>query len=189
MKKISIAVATVLLAGVASSWAQTNAFVVDIKGTVTQANGTKVLIKDVTKGVSGLATSTNGVLVAIISQDFNVIEIDEVDPVSGTTVNPIAASARVAILDSGAFNADLESIGDGDNGAVTNFPAGVPNFAGDLMVTGKIGKGTKASTSATVSGVWNDSVNGDGSQPAAIFKGTIKSTGTNAVPTDCCVTF
>jgi len=162
---------------------------VDIKGTVTQANGTKVLIKDVAKGHSGLATSTNGVLVAIISQDFNVIEIDEVDPVSGTTVNPIAATARVAILDSGVFNADLESIGDGDNGSVTNFPAGVPNFAGDLMVTGKIGKGTKASASATVSGVWNDPVNGDTGQPAAVFKGTIKSTGTITVPVDCCVSF
>src|SRR6266404_965538 len=169
MKRIHVAVATVLLAGATSSWAQTNAFAVSIKGTITKADGTKVLIKDVSKGVSGLATSSNGVLVAIISQDFNAIEIDEVDPVSGTTVNPIAATARVAILDSGAFNADLESIGDGDNGSVTNFPAGVPNFAGDLIVTGKIGKGTKASTSATMGGVWNDPVNGDASQPAAIL--------------------
>ena len=44
MKKISIAVAVVLFAGVASSWAQTNAFVVSIKGTITQKDGTKVQI-------------------------------------------------------------------------------------------------------------------------------------------------
>ena len=98
MKRIHIAVAAVLLAGVTSSWAQTNAFVVDIKGTVTQADGTKVLVKDISKGVSGLATTSNGVLVAIISRDDNAVEIDEVDPVAGTTINPIAASVRSAIL-------------------------------------------------------------------------------------------
>ncbi len=66
MKRISIAVAVVLLVGAVSSWAQTNAFVVSIKGTITQLDGTKVTIKDAKKGVGGLVSPTNLVLVAIV---------------------------------------------------------------------------------------------------------------------------
>jgi hypothetical protein len=188
MKKISIAVAVVLLA-VANTWAQTNAFVVSVKGTVTQADGTKVAIKDLSKGVSGLVSSTNNDLVVVISRNDNAIEIDEVDPLTTNIVHSFAASARMAILDSGAFDANLGSIGLGINGAVTNFPVGVPHFAGDLQASGKLSAGTKPGASATLSGSWNDPVNGDTNQAAALFKGTIKSIATNPVPANCCSSF
>ncbi len=101
----------------------------------------------------------------------------------------VAASVRVAVLNSGAFSADLGAIGNGINGSATNFTAGVPNFGGDLLATGKLASGAKASASATLSGVWNDHVNGDTNQPSSIFKGTIKSIATNPVPANCCNSF
>jgi hypothetical protein len=189
MKKISIAVAVVLLAGAANTRAQTNAFVVSVKGTVTQTDGTKVVVKDLSKGVSGLVSSTNNDLVVIVSRNDNMIEIDEVNPLTTNIVHNVAASARMAILDSGAFSADLGSIGLGVNGAVTSFPTNVPHFAGDLQASGKLSTGTKPGTSATLSGSWNDPVNGDTNQAAALFKGTIKSIATNPVPANCCTSF
>ena len=189
MKKISIAVAVVLFAGAVSSWAQTNAFVVSIKGTITQKDGTKVQIKDAKKGVGGLVSPTNLVLVAIVSQTDSAFEIDEVNPLTTNIVHGVAASVRLAVLDSGVFSTDLGAIGDGRNGSATNFSAGVPSFGGDLLASGKLSSGAKASASATLSGVWNDHVNGDTSQPASIFKGTIKSLGTNPVPANCCNSF
>jgi hypothetical protein len=189
MKKISIAVAVALFAGIASSWAQTNAFVVSVKGTITQKDGTKVTVKDAKKGVGGLVSPTNLVLVLVISQTDNTMEIDEFDPLTTNIVHGVAGSVRVAVLDSGAFGTGLGPIGDGRNGSATNFTAGVPNFGGALLASGNLKGGTKPSASATLSGAWNDHANGDTGQPASTFKGTLKSLGTNPVPANCCNSF
>jgi hypothetical protein len=189
MKKISMAVAVVLLAGVANTWAQTNAYLVDVKGTITQKDGTKILVKDVSKGVSALVSPTNLDLVVIVSQTDDAIEIDEVNPLTTNIVHGVVASGNLAVLDSGAFGGALGPIGDGRNGSTTNFAAGVPSLGGGLLITGTLKGGTKASVSGTLSGVWNDHVNGDTTEPASLFKGTIKSIATNPVPVNCCNSF
>ena len=95
--KRGIVLAVIFMAvGSTASWAQTNAFRIGIKGTITQADGTKVQVKDIAKGVSGLVSDTNNVLVLVYSQDNNGIEIDEVNTNSNTIVNTIACAVSKA---------------------------------------------------------------------------------------------
>src|SRR5205809_7625214 len=109
--KRGIVLAVIFMAvGSTASWAQTNAFRIGIKGTITQADGTKVQVKDIAKGVSGLVSDTNNVLVLVYSQDNNGIEIDEVNTNSNTIVNTIAGTFRLAVLNSVKFNGDLEAV-------------------------------------------------------------------------------
>jgi hypothetical protein len=189
MKKLGVLAAALMVIGVASARAQTNAFVIDVKGTITQKDGTKIQLKDVAKGVTGLVSTDSDVLVLIVSKDKNAFEVDEVDPATSNTVNAIMASFVAAFLDSGQFNGDLEADGTGHGSSVTTFPAAIPDFGGDVQATGRFTGTTKPAVTATLQGVWNDQKRGATTQPPSIFKGTLRSTGTITVPTDCCQNF
>jgi hypothetical protein len=189
MKKLGVLVAAFMVIGVASAWAQTNAFVIDLKGTITQKDGTKIQLKDVAKGVTGLVSTDSNVLVLITSKDDTAFEIDEVNPVTSNTVHAIMGTFVAALLDSGQFNGDLEADGTGHGGSVTSFPAAIPDFSGDVQATGRFTGTTKPGVTATLQGVWNDQKSGATNQPPSIFKGTLRSTGTITVPQDCCHSF
>src|ERR1041385_2285466 len=113
MKRLIVIAAIVAVVSGTASWAQTNSFKISIKGTVTYAdgetrNGTKVQVKDISRGKSGLLSDTNNILTLIYSAGDNAIEINEVDPVANSIVRTIFSSFALAALDNGKFNSDLE---------------------------------------------------------------------------------
>jgi hypothetical protein len=189
MKKLIILVVVSLVARAVSSWAQTNAYIISVKGTITQKDGTRIQVNNVSKGISGLVSTDSDVLVLVASEDANAFEVDEVNPATTNIVQGIMATFVAALLDSGQANGDLEANGSGHNGTVTNFPAGIPDFSGDVQATLVFKSGTKKSVNGTLQGVWNDQLSGATNQPPSIFKGSVKSDGTIAVPLNCCAGF
>ena len=191
MKRGIVLAVIFMVVGSTASWAQTNAFRISIKGTITQADGTKVQVKDIARGVSGLVSDTNNVLVLVYSQDNNGIEIDEVNTNSNTIVNTIAGTFRLAVLGSGKFNGDLEAVNsiNSFDGAVT-FSNGIPTYNGDYQADGKaiVKNGVLTGVGAKLVGAWQDPFGTLGVE-AAVFKGTLKSSGTITVPADCCNNF
>jgi hypothetical protein len=190
MKRGIVLAVIIMVTGGVASWAQTNAFKISIKGTVTEADGTKTQVKDITKGKSGLLSDTNNILVLVYSEDSNSVEIDEVDTNSNTIVSTITGSFRLAVLDSGKFNGDLEAIGPTFSGEAT-FGNGIPAYNGDIQADGKtvIKNGQITSVGAKLTGAWNDPLASISGNPAAVFKGTLKSSGTITVPSNCCNNF
>jgi hypothetical protein len=184
MKKLGLIVVTLLVAGTVSSWAQTNAFTVSVKGTITQQDGTKVKVGDVSKGVSSLVTNPANVLVVIVDQDSPNVLLAEVDPqaTSNTTaiVRSIAETWSFASTVKGNFNTDLE-----EASGVTPFTT-LPAFFGDLQLSGKskVKNDVLTGVSGKLAGVWMDPVLADTNLPPAIFSGSLKSTGTITVPSD-----
>jgi hypothetical protein len=194
MKRLIVLAAIITVVGGTASWAQTNAFKVSIKGTVTVAdgetkNGTKIQVKDVAKGKSGLLSDTNNVLMLIYSSVDNAIEVNEVDPVANSIVRTIFSSFALAALDNGKFNSDLEDFDEFGNGVT--FTNNIPAFNGDLQADGKasVKNGQITAIGAKLTGAWKDPRFDPSVEPAAVFKGTLKSFGTNAVPVNCCNTF
>jgi hypothetical protein len=191
MKKQWLIVAMAVLFGSVVVDAQISAFVVSIKGTITQEDGATIQVKDVAKDVSALLPTNTNILVLFFSQNDNKLEVDEVDPATTNIVRGIFANTFTASLDSGKFDANLIAHGGGPQNSVTNFPSPIPAFNGVIMADGKVVFGTKASIKAKLVGVWKDpsfspvSTNA----PAAVFKGTLISTRTNDVPGGCCLTF
>ena len=174
---IVLAVMVVFASGVAS-WAQTNTFKISIKGTITQDDGTKTQVKDIAKGVSALLSDTNNILVAVYSADDNLLTIDEVDPTNFSDVRVIASTFALAVLNSGKFNGDLEA---GD--VEVAFQPGIPVLNGDVQADGKavVKNGQVTGIGAKLTGAWASPTLS--SQPAAVFKGTLKSSSvTNAAP-------
>ena len=103
MKRLGITVAALWMAGMASAWAQTNAFQVDITGSIVQADGTVIAVKDPSKGVSGLNVTPTDTLVAIVSQDAQSVEVDFVNVASNKIMRTFAGSARSVLLSDGKF--------------------------------------------------------------------------------------
>jgi len=181
MKKVLSVVAVALLSGAVSGMAQTNSFTVSVKGTITQRNGTQTKIGDVSgtkPKCSELVTDCANVLVLIADENNNFTEIAEVQTgASNTIVSVIWESNRQAITAAGKFNAGLVSSG------TVALPNGIPSFNGDVQVDGKISTSGKTSFSGKLIGVWNDDA-ANSADPAAVFKGTLKSTGTITTPVD-----
>ena len=186
MKRLSLVVTAAMLLGSAVGWAGTNAFVISVKGTITQKDGTKIAVKDVSKGVSGLVSTNSNILVLISSDSDNVVEIDEVNPATTNIVNAIFVSSAQALLDSGKFNTAL--VADTFLGLpVTSFPTNIPAFNGDLQADGKVGA---KSFGGKLVGVWKDPLATPASAAsAAVFKGSISGTATSPVPANCCSGF
>jgi hypothetical protein len=189
VRKHYLTIFLAMLFGPAIAQAQIKAFVISIKGTITQDDGTTIQVKDVEKGVSGLV-STNHILVLFISKNDNAIELDEVDPVATNIVRGILVSRRTALFESGKFKSDL--IAYALAGSDAYFPAPIPPFNGGLIADGKVVLVGKPSIGAKLTGVWKDSGPLSGTEtntPAASFKGSLTSIRTNALPDNCCLTF
>ena len=169
--------AAVLLVG-SSARAQTNSFTISVKGTITQRNGTKISVGTVKgqKNCSQLVSTCANVLVLTVDENNNFVEVDEVQ--TGATnmiVNTIWGSDRTATTAAGHFNSALVSKKN------VSLPNSIPTFNGDLQADGKISTSGKTSFGGTLTGVWNDQ-SASGITPSAVFKGSIKSTGTIEVP-------
>ena len=187
MRKVSwklmaaVTSAAVMLVGWSASAQPPVSFTVSVKGTITQQNGTKIKIGDVSgeKGCSELVSTCSNLLVATYFQGDNYVEVDEVAPgATNVVVKVIWSSYRLGQTAAGKLNADLET-SDSDT---VSLPNEIPSFNGDLQVDGKVNTSGKTSFSGKLIGVWNDSINGDTNAPNAVFKGTIKSTGTITTP-------
>jgi hypothetical protein len=180
MKKFCLTCSVVFVCASTAAWANTNAFEVAVKGTITRNSG-KFQINN-----ASLLVSASNKLVLIVDTDDDDIELLEVNPATTNIVRTIMATYRWAILDSGKFNADLESNGSGPQGSVTDFPNGTPSFNGDLQADGKAtltGSG-KITAGAKLVGVWNDPNAQPFDAEPAVFKGTVKSLGSTTVPVD-----
>lgn len=154
MKKLLLATAVAMLASVASSWAVTNTFhVTQFRGTLIAANGTKTPI-------SADHLSTNHTIM-VVSDDAHEVVISEV---SGTTTNVLINQSHAAFTAGGKFNSDLE-------GNFSPLDSSIPDFDGDLQLTGKLSpapeKGTPKKVSGSVIGVWTEN-------PDTTFKGTLQ---------------
>ena len=98
----------------------------------------------------------------IVSDDAHEVIISEV---SGTSTNTLIDQFRAAFTAGGRFNSDLDGT---FSPADTN---NVPDFDGDLQLTGKLSpapeKATPKKVSATIVGVWTE-------DPDTTFKGTLQ---------------
>jgi len=170
-----------LLLGVVSGMAQTNSFAVSVKGTITQRNGTKIQVGDVPgekPKCSELVSTCTNVLVLTVDENNNFVELDEVQPgTSNLIVKTIWISNRQAVTAAGKFNAGMVSE------STVTLPNEIPSFNGDVQADGKISTSGKTSFSGKLLGVWNDNA-ANSSNPAAVFTGTIKSTGTITTPSN-----
>jgi hypothetical protein len=180
MKRFCLMCSVVFVCASTAAWANTNAFEVAVKGTITRNSG-KLQITN-----ASLLVSPSNKLVLIVDTDDDDLEVVEVDPATTNIVRTILATFVSAFLDSGKFNADFEANGSGPQSAVTDFPDGTPSFNGDLQADGKAtltGSG-KITASAKLVGVWNDPNAQPFDAEPAVFKGTMKSLGLTTVPTD-----
>ena len=169
-KSFMIVLAALALAGT-GSWAQTNAFPVKLRGLVAfpQINNT----------VGRLAVTEDGLvavgnhLVLVLDLTNHEMRLDEV----GANTNLVAtlmASRRLAVLPDRSFAAGMRFS--------FNLPVqlGGVGVDGNLAVVGKVTPptGVPKSINATVSGVLNDSVNGDDTNGDVTLKGKVSRGGT-----------
>jgi hypothetical protein len=178
MKRLDLVTVAAILLCAASVRAQTNTFHVAIAGTVTvDAGKLKITSTD-------LLTSTNNALVLVYDQTDDFILLLEENTNSTLAANVLMGDTHSARLVSGTFNAGMEAYGGGLAGeAVTNLPPPTPVFNGDVQMIGKLTTSrSKTTLSATMQGVWTDPHSDPSGQPAALFKGTIKSLGPAPLP-------
>ena len=158
MKKLMVATAVAMLAGVASSWAVTNTFhVTQFRGTLVAASGAKT-------PVTATQLSTNHTIL-VVSDDAHLVVIAEIVSDTPTNVlNILMDQRRAAFTAGGKFNSAMK-------GDFSPLSPAVPDFVGDLQFTGKISpapdKGTPKKVSASVIGVWSE-------DPDSTFKGTLQ---------------
>jgi hypothetical protein len=154
MKKLGFMVAALLVAAVGSSFAQTNDYLVKVKGTFTDNTGkTKVIDSDL--------VSTNGsvLVLRIIKNTPRSVRLEERDSTGTNLVSSLLTSFREAFLTSGQFGGDLE-----DDSA---------DFNGDIQIQGKETPSTSPTkVKASLVGVGNDTI-ANSSLPDSLFKGTL----------------
>jgi hypothetical protein len=178
MKKLCLLAAAFAIGAMSNARADTNAFQVTVKGTITR-NNDKIKITN-----ASLLTSASNILVLVENSDADDLQLVEVDPATTNIVNSIMANSRSAFLDSGKFNSGLVANGGGPQGSVINFPAGTPPFNGDLQALGKatLTGGGKLKASAKLQGVWNDPNFQPFDPESAVFKGSLKAVAPVPVP-------
>ncbi|HUI05383.1 MAG TPA: hypothetical protein VL486_00095 [Verrucomicrobiae bacterium] len=172
---VMLAVMVGLLAG-ATSWADTNSFRVDIKGTVTSDAG-KVKVDTAsllsTSGTELVLTAMGGPDVADFGSaagDF-YMEIDEVDVATTNVVNTLFTSFGSGQLGN-AVKTFLFDYNDPDA-----FTAPVPAMNGYLFFQGnaKVKSDVLQGISGTLGGVWKVSTLDSTNDSTAFFKGTLKT--------------
>ena len=178
MKKLCLLAAVFGIGAMLNARADTNAFQVTVKGTITR-NTDKIKITN-----ASLLTSPSNILVLVADSDNDDVELVEVNPATTNIVNSIMANDRSAFLDNGKFNSGLLANGGGPQGSVINFPPGTPPFNGNLQMLGKatLTGGGKLKASAKLEGVWNDPSFQPFDPEPAVFKGSIKTVAEVPVP-------
>jgi len=162
----------VVLAGVSTASAQTNAFTMKLKGTITTDAG-KISITE-----ADLLTAPTNKLVLVINDTQKCLGLFDV---SGTNIaQDVFATWRFVMLENGMFNGDFES-----SGYLTNTPVAAHPFNSDIQATGKasLKNGQMKGASISLAGVWTDPYH-DGltNYPAAIFKGKLTTVQSIPVP-------
>ncbi|HUI05742.1 MAG TPA: hypothetical protein VL486_01930 [Verrucomicrobiae bacterium] len=181
MKSSFVTVTIALLLAAVSSWAQTNSFQVDISGTITRETD-KFSVKTV-----DLLSSPNNIAVmttmATNPPGWFMISIDEIDPAitgGGTNVvRRLFANGWDGIqVGNGKFASGLW--GDYPPAGFTN----LPTMNGGLMIVGKfkVKSDELRGLSGTMNGYWKHPLWNPTNEPAALFKGTIKTKAPVAIP-------
>jgi hypothetical protein len=182
MKPSFVPVTIALLLAAVSSWAQTNSFQVDIKGTITR-DADKISVQTANLLLS---PSHIAVLTTMSSNNptgFFMITIDEIDPAiaaGGTNV--------VRRLFANGWDGVQVSKGTFASGFWGNYPPPVmtnlPTINGVLMIVGtvKVKNDQLQGLSGTINGFWKHPLWTPTNEPAALFKGTIKTKAPVAIP-------
>jgi hypothetical protein len=173
---IDILVAVLMVVGVSTVWADTNAFTAKLRGVIATDAG-KIPIKE-----TDILTAPTNNLVLVVNTTKNSFGLYEV---SGTNVvQGIAETWCSALLDNRTFNGDFEYWGGPLN--LANTPVGAAHpFNGGIQGTGKASPKTGAVKKVSVScvGVWTDPYGGGLSNyPAATFKGVLTTVEPIPVP-------
>ena len=180
MKPSFVAVAAALLLAAGSSWAQTNSFQVDIKGTITRdTDKFSVNTANLLSSPSNIAVMTTMATVP----GYFMISIDEIDPaITGGGTNVVRRLFSNywdgVQVGNGTFASSLWSY----NGNVdfTN----LPTMSGGLMIVGKVKvkNDELQGLSGTINGYWKHPLWDPTNEPAALFKGTLKTKAAVPVP-------
>jgi len=172
MKKFALIVVTVVASVAMRAEAQTNAFRITIKGTITTETGERFKVRN-----SALIVNPGDVLVAVVDETHHSITLCEVEPMSNTLTRFIANSRRWASAVT-KFETTLGTISEDPE-----FNPPLPPFQGNLEFDGqfKVKHNAIAGLSARIVGIWFDpKFTGfpaqNGNLPASEFSGTMKST-------------
>ena len=180
MKPSFVAVTIALLLAAGSSWAQTNSFHVDIGGTITRDTD-KFSVKN-----ANLLSSPSNILVLTTMVDVRgvfMISVDEIDPaITGGATNVVRRMFSNywdgIQVGKGKFASGLW----GYYGyvAFTN----LPTMNGGLMIVGtaKVKNDELQGLSGTINGYWKIPIWTPTNEPAALFKGTLKTKAAVAIP-------
>jgi len=172
MKKSFVIVSALAIAG-ASSWAQTNAFPVKLRGLVSfPASPVAVTKLGVTE--ANLLSSPANHLVLVIDLTNHDLRVQEVDSGTNIVINPALMRARrFAILPDRSFSAGMRF-----NFDLPPLFGGV-GVDGDLQITGKfaLGNGVPTKVTAGVIGVLNDFVAGVNTNGDIVLKGKLTPAG------------
>ena len=170
MKNLCVMVVAVLAVG-ASSWAQTNAFPVKMRGIITgPASPTTVAKFGVTE--QGLLSAPTDHIVLVIDQTDHEIRLWEVDA-NTNGVAELMNSRRLALLPDRSFSAGMRF------DFVLPPQSGGNEVNGELQVTSKISAphGVPQKLTAAVIGVFNDSVSGATNNADITLKGKLTPDG------------
>ncbi|HTS19951.1 MAG TPA: hypothetical protein VMP11_20415 [Verrucomicrobiae bacterium] len=178
MKRLGWMTVVAIMWSALSLHAQTNTFHVAVTGTISEDAG-KLKISS-----ADLLTSANNALVLVYDQTDGFLLLAEENTNTTLAANVILGSSVSAKLVAGTFNASMVAYGEGlASTAVTNLPPPTPVLNGAMQMIGKLNTGgSKTTLSATLQGVWTDPHVTPSGQPAALFKGTIKSLGPAPLP-------
>ena len=169
---ICLLTAVAVMAGVSTASAQTNAFTMKLKGTIT-ADAGKTSITE-----TDLLTAPTNKLVLVINVTDNWLGLFDV---SGTDIaQRIASTWSMAMLENGMFNGDLEY-----DSILTNTPVAAHPYSADVQATGKskLKNGQIIGASVSLAGVWTDpKFSGLSNYPAAIFKGKLSTVSAIPIP-------
>ncbi|HUJ11075.1 MAG TPA: hypothetical protein VL171_13715 [Verrucomicrobiae bacterium] len=198
MKKLCLIVVALLMGAVFKTRAQTNAFIVSVKGTITNHSGVKSSVGNIVRDVSSLVTNESDFLVAILDLDNHVLQLVEAVPFveedsvatpsslsqnsnPSMVVRVIGISRSFASTVTGKFDTDLQQL-------YTDVTfVSLPPMQGDLQADGHYTSknGIVTGLSAKLVGVWFDpkfSGGEDLNLPEAVFKGSLKSLRSCPVP-------
>jgi hypothetical protein len=175
MKKTVALAGLVLQFCLPTAQAQTNAFAVTLTGQLSRDRDKSVI------STAQLLGSASHALVLVVDRSNDFIALLEVDPATSTTVREIMGSWGAAILGTGRFSADLTVA---DPATAVTFAAAVPAFNGVLQIDGVIAAGHTPKLTATLVGYWKDARFAPRDEPAALFRGRLRSVGAVAVPAD-----